>query len=195
MNKILSLFIFFYLIVHSVFGQDVYVKGYYRKNGTYVQPHYRSAPDGIPYNNYSYPGNYNPYTGVTAGESRDTYMNNYYKIYRTYSSRTYDTYTSLLKYTNYSRLVTKNKLSYEVRDSYSKEVLGYIFHMEGTKFFSIRDEDNNLLGYVGSGRNKKSYAVYNSDWQVVRVEKSVSTFTTIFSATAVAVIVFLGMTL
>lgn len=31
-----------------------YVHGYYRDNGTYVQPHYRSAPDGNSYNNYSY---------------------------------------------------------------------------------------------------------------------------------------------
>ena len=35
-------------------GDDVYVRGYTRDNGTYVQPHYRSAPDGNPYNNYSY---------------------------------------------------------------------------------------------------------------------------------------------
>lgn len=31
---------------------DVYVHGYSRSDGTYVQPHYRSAPDGNPYNNY-----------------------------------------------------------------------------------------------------------------------------------------------
>lgn len=31
---------------------DVYVDGYSRKDGTYVEPHYRSAPDGNPYNNY-----------------------------------------------------------------------------------------------------------------------------------------------
>src|SRR4051812_4762152 len=34
-------------------SSDVYVHGYYRKNGTYVQPHYRSTPDGIISNNYS----------------------------------------------------------------------------------------------------------------------------------------------
>lgn len=31
---------------------DVYVNGYHRKDGTYVQPHVRSAPDGIRSNNY-----------------------------------------------------------------------------------------------------------------------------------------------
>jgi hypothetical protein len=39
------------------------VQGYYRKNGTYVAPHYRSAPDGNRFNNYSTQGNVNPYTG------------------------------------------------------------------------------------------------------------------------------------
>jgi hypothetical protein len=42
---------------------QVYVHGYTTKNGTYVAPHYRSAPDGNPYNNWSTIGNVNPYTG------------------------------------------------------------------------------------------------------------------------------------
>lgn len=55
----------------------VRVRGYYRKDGTYVQPHYRSAPDSSPYNNWSYPGNVNPYTGKIAGGNPDTYLKNY----------------------------------------------------------------------------------------------------------------------
>ena len=39
------------------------VRGYTRKNGTYVAPHYRSNTDSKKYNNYSSKGNYNPYTG------------------------------------------------------------------------------------------------------------------------------------
>lgn len=46
-----------------VAAQDVRVEGYYRKNGTYVQPHYRSRPDGNTSNNWSTRGNVNPYTG------------------------------------------------------------------------------------------------------------------------------------
>ena len=42
---------------------DQYVNGYYRKDGTYVQPYHRSDPDGNPYNNFSTKGNVNPYTG------------------------------------------------------------------------------------------------------------------------------------
>ena len=44
-------------------ARDTYVDGYTRKDGTYVQPHYRSAPDTNRYNNYSTRGNVNPYTG------------------------------------------------------------------------------------------------------------------------------------
>ncbi len=35
---------------------QVRVRGYVRKNGTYVRPHIRSSPDGILWNNYSYKG-------------------------------------------------------------------------------------------------------------------------------------------
>lgn len=43
--------------------RPVAVQGYCRGNGTYVAPHYRTAPDGNPYNNWSTVGNVNPYTG------------------------------------------------------------------------------------------------------------------------------------
>ena len=36
----------------SSFAKDVYVRGYYRRNGTYVRPYMRSAADGYRWNNY-----------------------------------------------------------------------------------------------------------------------------------------------
>lgn len=39
------------------------VKGYFKKNGTYVQPYYRSDPNKSKFDNYSTKGNINPYTG------------------------------------------------------------------------------------------------------------------------------------
>lgn len=62
----------------SIADAAVRVRGYYRKDGTYVQPHYRSNPDGNPYNNWSFPGNVNPYTGKIAPGNPDTYLRNYY---------------------------------------------------------------------------------------------------------------------
>jgi len=42
---------------------DVYVQGYYKKDGTYVKPHWRSAPNSTRADNFSTRGNVNPYTG------------------------------------------------------------------------------------------------------------------------------------
>lgn len=44
-------------------GAQTHVDGHWRKDGTYVQPHYRSTPDQRRDNNYGSQGNYNPYTG------------------------------------------------------------------------------------------------------------------------------------
>ena len=60
-------------------GGGVSVRGYTRKDGTYGQPHTRSAPDGDPTNNYRFPGNYNPNTGAITPGNPDTYLENYYK--------------------------------------------------------------------------------------------------------------------
>ena len=58
------------LIVPAVSAQT-HVRGYTRKDGTYVAPHYRSSPNSTPYDNYSTRGNTNPYTGQTG--TKDPY--------------------------------------------------------------------------------------------------------------------------
>jgi hypothetical protein len=45
------------------FADNVHVKGYYRADGTYVEPHYRSAPNSTTSDNWSTIGNVNPHTG------------------------------------------------------------------------------------------------------------------------------------
>jgi hypothetical protein len=47
------------------------VRGYFRSDGTYVQPHHRTAPDHNPFNDYSTYPNINPYTGQPG--TRDPY--------------------------------------------------------------------------------------------------------------------------
>jgi len=42
---------------------QVHVRGYTKKDGTYVAPHTRSSPNGTKADNYSTKGNVNPYTG------------------------------------------------------------------------------------------------------------------------------------
>ena len=67
---------------------STYVSGYVKSNGTYVSGHYRTCPDSSPYNNYSFPGNYNPNSGRITGGSRSSYIDNYYG-YSSYSPRVY----------------------------------------------------------------------------------------------------------
>lgn len=58
--------IFFVLlaaIAFSAAAKDVYQRGYAKRDGTYVAPHYQTAPDGKRSNNYSTQGNVNPHTG------------------------------------------------------------------------------------------------------------------------------------
>jgi hypothetical protein len=53
MKKVIIFLVAFLLIVpHLAVAKDVHVKGYYRKDGTYVRPHIRSSPDSSRSNNY-----------------------------------------------------------------------------------------------------------------------------------------------
>jgi hypothetical protein len=38
-------------------------KGYFKSNGTYVQPYYRSSPNSYKWDNWSSKGNINPFNG------------------------------------------------------------------------------------------------------------------------------------
>lgn len=58
--------------VSSLAAADNYVRPYVKNDGTFVEGHYKSAPDRNPYNNYSTQGNSNPYTGQQG--SRDAYQ-------------------------------------------------------------------------------------------------------------------------
>ncbi len=84
------------------------VKRYYRKDGTYIRPHYRSNPDGNPHNNWSFPGNVNPFTGKVAPGNPGTYLKNYYKKPAPPSCRVPKPKTSLtLKFSPQVSLLTR----------------------------------------------------------------------------------------
>lgn len=82
---ILLAFIFILPFQNNVLA-DVKVDGYFRSDGTYVQPHYRSDPDGNFDNNWSTEGNVNPYTGKPGTKERYSdpnvvyYEGKYYRI-------------------------------------------------------------------------------------------------------------------
>jgi hypothetical protein len=61
--KKLLISLLFVVIASSANAKPVHVNGYTRKDGTYVAPHYRTAPNKTNLDNWSTTGNTNPYTG------------------------------------------------------------------------------------------------------------------------------------
>lgn len=63
---------------------QVHVRGHFRKDGTYVQPHVRSSPNSSRADNWSSKGNVNPYTGQTG--TVEPYRLPSYPVYRPYTA-------------------------------------------------------------------------------------------------------------
>lgn len=150
---------------------QVKVRGYYRKDGTYVRPHYRSSPDGNPYNNYSYPGNVNPYTGKVATGDPSIYLANYYKTYPYNSTpTTYNNYTQLLTSTDYRGMGSNGSTEYTVTEN--GVVTGRMYHYK-ERTYRIYDKDLNHIGYVKLNKSGRKYDVYDLyDYRVSTNRKS-----------------------
>lgn len=69
-----------FVLLNAPFSTNaqVRVRGHFKGNGTYVKPYVRTSPDKTPYNNYGFPGNYNPNTGEIAKGDPTTYLSRYY---------------------------------------------------------------------------------------------------------------------
>lgn len=62
-SVITLIIISFFFLINAQAAEAARVRGYSNRNGTYVQPHYRSNPNSYKWDNYSSRGNMNPYTG------------------------------------------------------------------------------------------------------------------------------------
>lgn len=103
MKKLLFIIAFLFTTAF-IFAQDVYVAGFTRSNGTYVQSHYRTAPNSTRNDNYSTVGNVNPYTGTLGTQPRDGHTTTrtssvYYSSPATYSTSSYAKPTYRTTYT------------------------------------------------------------------------------------------------
>lgn len=67
------------LMLPTAVSAQVHVKGYVKKDGTYVAPYVRSSPNNTTLDNYSTRGNVNPYTGKVG--TRDPYSNPFGSTY------------------------------------------------------------------------------------------------------------------
>lgn len=60
------------LVLATAAAQADSVRGYFRSNGTYVAPHYRTPANGTPYDNLSYRGYPSQQPGYVSPRSFDT---------------------------------------------------------------------------------------------------------------------------
>lgn len=102
MKKLFFLIVFFFTTALTFAQSEVWVNGYTRSNGTYVQGYYRTAPDYTINNNWSTVGNVNPHTGRAGTVSRSSsysstyysapaYTQSYYSTPTTYTTPSYTT--------------------------------------------------------------------------------------------------------
>lgn len=82
--KIVIFSLVFVFLFTTILLAQVNVRGYNRSDGTYVQPHQRSAPNDSVTDNYSFKGNVNPHTGQ---EGTNYYRHNPSSPYYDGSSR------------------------------------------------------------------------------------------------------------
>lgn len=85
------------------------VSGYYRKDGTYVRPHYRTLPNNNFYDNWSTKGNVNPFTGEPGTKTQE------YSSSVEASSQTQNTSSSVKTSTNTSN--SSSTLSNKIQSS------------------------------------------------------------------------------
>lgn len=143
-------------------SSDVWVNGYYRNDGTYVSGYWRSAPDGDPTNNFSYPGNTNPYTGKTATGDVDTYLknNSERKLYviskiiniRTGPGTNYPIVRSLNYGDNLQVIESTNNIWKKVNIN---SIIGYVFSPNLSYTLTSPVPDNEMLSasYTSSSGN------------------------------------------
>jgi hypothetical protein len=109
--KQLFVILFFFTFLFSfaqINSNHIYVSGYYKSNGTYVQPHYRTAPNSTNRDNFSTRGNTNPYTGQAGyitpdSNTSSTYTpNTYSNSSTTYPKTTYNTTSTSASNSSYT---------------------------------------------------------------------------------------------
>ena len=146
LKKFFLTFIILLKLFGFAFGQTnpnhVRVSGYTRKDGTYVQPYFRTAPNYTNRDNFSTQGNVNPYTGEAGWIKPYSKYNTFYHNTYSYSSST----TTRSEYSTNSTLPIKYKNRTYIEDEYGKYT--YYLTVKDERTFYIYDINDNLNSYL-----------------------------------------------
>ncbi|MCF6271378.1 MAG: hypothetical protein L3J41_16830 [Melioribacteraceae bacterium] len=160
-------FPFFFVLLISIqilFAQTnpshVRVSGYYRSNGTYVQPYFRTAPNSTNRDNFSTRGNVNPYTGKPGWIEPD---NNYNTLY--YNTYSYNPTKIKSNYAPVLSLPIKYKNRTYVEDENGKYSCYLTIKDERT--FNIYDMNDNLILYLVIN-HRKDWRIFDNNWIYIK---------------------------
>ena len=167
MKTVLFLFLLLSTLT-SVFAQTnpshVKVSGYYRKDGTYVQPYFRTAPNSTNRDNFSTKGNTNPYTGKPGWIEPDSKYNTLY-----YSTYTYPTDKTKNNYTTSTTSTTTLPIQYKNRTYIEDEYGGYSCYLtvKDERTFNIYDMEDELILYLVIN-HRGDWRIFDSNWIYIK---------------------------
>lgn len=167
MRKLTTILIVFISIFcfNTLFAQsDVYVNGYFKKNGTYVQPHFKTAPNSSMFDNYSTKGNYNPYTGKPGWIDPYSKVSSSYYNAIPYSYR--PSYENLFVYLN-------------IKDSYNYfkivDAFDYQYKLFFTGIFKLNNNDtkeaNQIFDILRKNKGSNIFITEESNYWFVITSK------------------------
>lgn len=157
---IICLFLICALVLSQTNPRHVRVNGYYRKDGTYVQPYFRTAPNSTNRDNFSTKGNVNPYTGKAGWIEPDSKYNTFY--YSTYS------YTPAKIQSNYatnSTLPIKHKDRTYIEDEHG----GYTCYLtvKDERTFNIYNMNDTLILYLVIN-HRGDWRIFDTNWVYIK---------------------------
>lgn len=155
----------FAFLLLSIFGfsqtnpNHVRVSGYYRSNGTYVQPYFRTAPNSTNRDNFSTRGNVNPYTGKPGWIEPDNKYNTFY----------YNTYSYTPPKDPPSTNTTPPQLIYRDRTYIEDEHGNYSCYLKekDKRTYSIYDMKDNIILYLVIN-HRGDWRIFDNNWIYIK---------------------------
>lgn len=163
-KRLIVIFFLLLFCIEFVFGQTnpshVRVSGYTRKDGTYVQPYFRTAPNSTNRDNFSTKGNVNPYTGKAGWIEPDSKYNTFY--YNTY------TYTPNITQSDYATNSTL-PIKYKNRTYIEDEHGGFTCYLtvKDERTYNIFDMKDNLILYLVIN-HRGDWRIFDSNWIYIK---------------------------
>jgi len=161
--KLLILFIFFINQIPIAYSQTnprhVKVSGYYRNDGTYVQPYFRIAPNNTNRDNFSTKGNINPYTGKPGWIEPNSKYNTFY-----YSTYSYAPSQIISKKTNTGLPIQYKNRTY-IEDEYGNYTCYLTVKDERT--FEIYNMDDYLILYLVIN-HRGDWRIFDKNWIYIK---------------------------